>query len=230
MAKRIEKEKALVLRQRGMSYKEILKEIPVSKGTLSLWLRDYPLSQKRLREVRDWNKERIEKYKATRKKQKEVLFESVYWDEFKKIKPLLQNDYLAGLFLYWGEGGKTKESWSSVSNTDPAIIRFFVHWFTKYFGFTQSKMKISLHLYADMDIRKEIHFWSHYLNIPHKQFRMPHIKKSKRVGLSYHTKFNHGTCNLIVGNAILTRKILMGVRVLQDHFGESKAHRRVAQR
>lgn len=224
MAKRKEKEKALLLRKRGMSYKQILKEVDVSKGTLSSWLRDYPLSQERLRAVRDWNKERIEKYKKTRKRQREALFENVYQSEFKKIKPLLSNDYLAGLFLYWGEGGKTKDSWSSVSNTDPAIIRFFVSWFTKHFGFEKSKMKISLHLYADMNTDQEMAFWSNYLDMSRKQFRKPHIKKSKRAGLSYRSKFNHGTCNLIVGNAILTRKILMGVRVLQNHFGKAGKH------
>jgi orotate phosphoribosyltransferase-like protein len=46
MPKIKEKEKAVKLRKRGFSYSEILKEIPVAKSTLSLWLRDIGLAKK----------------------------------------------------------------------------------------------------------------------------------------------------------------------------------------
>jgi len=41
-----EKEKAIKLRKRGFSYSEILREIPVAKSTLSLWLRSVGLAKK----------------------------------------------------------------------------------------------------------------------------------------------------------------------------------------
>ena len=39
------KEKAIKLRRRGYSYREIMREIPVAKSTLSEWLRSVGLSK-----------------------------------------------------------------------------------------------------------------------------------------------------------------------------------------
>ena len=43
--KKKEKAAAIRLRKKGLSYKEILEQVPVAKSTLSLWLRDIPLDQ-----------------------------------------------------------------------------------------------------------------------------------------------------------------------------------------
>ena len=67
------KEKVLAMRLKGMSYSQIKSEIKVSKSTLSLWLQKYPLSEKRIRELRDWNPQRIEKCRIT-KENKRNLF------------------------------------------------------------------------------------------------------------------------------------------------------------
>ena len=40
------KEKAVKFRKQGLSYSEILKQIPVAKSTLSLWLKSVNLSNK----------------------------------------------------------------------------------------------------------------------------------------------------------------------------------------
>ena len=41
-----QKDKAILLKKEGLSYSEILKEIPVAKSTLSLWLYTVGLSKK----------------------------------------------------------------------------------------------------------------------------------------------------------------------------------------
>ena len=43
-----EKQRALALRRQGWSYNDILKEVGVSKSTLSLWLRDVPLADEQI--------------------------------------------------------------------------------------------------------------------------------------------------------------------------------------
>lgn len=44
-AKLEEKKKAIILRKKGFSYTEIIKEVAVSKSSLSLWLSKYPLTK-----------------------------------------------------------------------------------------------------------------------------------------------------------------------------------------
>lgn len=219
MAKFKEKQIALELRKSGKSYSQIKQILKVSKSTLSLWLKDFPLSQNRIRELRDWNQERIEHYRETRNKKREELLKEIYKKEQKEILPISKRDlFIGGLFLYWGEGGKTSLSDLTLSNTDPAIIKAFVRWAGKCLNFDRKKIKIRLHLYLDMNIKKEIDFWSKALKINISQFRKPYIKKSNRNSITYKNGHGHGTCNVIIGNAILAKRVLMGLEVIKNYF------------
>lgn len=219
MAKFKEKALALKLRREGKSYSQIKLALKVSKSTLSYWLRDLPLSKQRIRELRDWNEVRIERYRETRRRTKEVLLKKIYAEERFKILPLSKRDlFIAGLFLYWGEGSKTNDGQISISNTDPAVIKMALNWFQKILLIPKEKINIKLHLYTDMDVDREALFWSHSLKIPLSQFKNPYIKKSNREGITYKVGFGHGTCNLIVGNATLNKKVIMGLKVIRDYF------------
>jgi len=67
MARKKDKQKALEMRKRGMSYSQIRERVSVSKSTLSKWLQDFPLSENRMKELRDNNPKRIERFRATMK-------------------------------------------------------------------------------------------------------------------------------------------------------------------
>jgi len=83
MTRLIDRRRTLELGKQGKSYSQIKAILKVSKSTLSLWLQDYPLSEKRLRELRDWNQSRIENYIETRKRQRETILNDIY-NVFKK--------------------------------------------------------------------------------------------------------------------------------------------------
>src|SRR5438093_9336309 len=54
-SKRLERERAIDLRRRGLSYSEIREHVPVAKSSLSLWLRSVGLLE--------WQQERLSKRK-----------------------------------------------------------------------------------------------------------------------------------------------------------------------
>ena len=219
MAKIKEKELALQLRKQGRSYNQSKKEVGVSKSTLSIWLKNLPLSRKRLKELRDWSQIRIEKYRATRSKQREGILNTIYNEQKKAIFPISKRElFISGLFFYWGEGGKTVLSQLSFSNTDPSAIRAFVSWLEKCLNVKKEKVKIRLHLYENMDIGSETNYWKKIIGVSQNQFRSPYIKKTKTHSISYGNGYNHGTCNIILGNAILSKRVLMAIKALRDHF------------
>jgi transcriptional regulator with XRE-family HTH domain len=215
MAKINLRQQALTLRKKGYSYKQIQSKIVVSKSTLSLWLRDFPLSEKRLRDLRDFSEVRIEKYRQTMQNKRSKRLEEVYLNVSKDIGKLTYKErFIAGLCLYWGEGGKTKWSELSMSNTDPSVLIFFISWL-ELIGGEKSKIRIRLQLYKDMDIKKEIDYWSKILRISKGQFRAPYIKKSNRSELTYKSKYTHGTCNVLYGNRDLTEKVFMSMEYIR---------------
>jgi uncharacterized protein YjcR len=107
MARIKDKQKALTLRAKGYSYSQIKEKLGIGKGTLSGWLADYPLSDERIKELRDNNPRRIENYRNTMQKKKKARLSVVYNNVSKDIGEFSKRDlFIAGLFLYWGRGNK----------------------------------------------------------------------------------------------------------------------------
>lgn len=218
MARKKDKEKAIQLRLEGKSYGEIGKKLAVGKGTLSSWLSDYPLSAKRLRELRDCNQKRIENFRETMRRKRDVRLQSVFKKVTNDIKSLSRREaFLAGLFLYWGEGMKTDRYVTSLANTDPRMIRFFLVWLRKL-GVNENKIHIRLQLYSDMDIEKETTFWARELKIPRRFFSKPYIKKSRLADLSYRGGYGHGTCNVIYRDRDMSEYVRMGMKYIRDMY------------
>lgn len=219
MARKKDREKALILRKNGKSYSQIKKILKVSKSTLSAWLKDYPLSEERIRELRDHNAQRIEKYCRTRRRKKEERLNKCFKEEKKIIFPINEKEiYLAGLFLYWGEGAKTRWVELALSNTDPAVIKFFIFWLTSSLKVPREKLTVRLHLYKDMDVNSEIKYWSKNLCFPVEQFKKSYIKNTLLKDINYKGGYGHGTCNLRVGNARLSEKVHMAMKAIAEKF------------
>lgn len=218
MARFEDHNKALILRKEGMSYSQIKNTLNVSKSTLSCWLRKYPLSKERISELRDTNEQRIERFRETMRQKKDKRLACYYQQQKKLIFPIKKRElFICGLFLYWGEGSKGYTI-VGVSNTDPAMIRFFIKWLTVCFAVPRSRLSAQLQLYSDMDVEKEINFWSDSLDIPRCQFIRPYIKENFRTQISHKGGFGHGTCNLRVCDARMSEMILMAIKSIADEY------------
>ncbi len=210
--------RAIELRKLGWSYPEIKNELGVSKGSLSLWLRNYPLTRDQLSKYKnDRESRRVENYRNTCEQKRRSKLDGYYDQERARLLPLSKRELcLAGLMLYWGEGLKANWSTVSISNTNPRMIVFAKRWLTDSLGVRVDKLIVRLHIYSDMDSSAEHGYWSKLLEIPLTQFRKPYIKQSMRIGISEKGGFGHGTCDLTVHNAVLKKRIMMGIKVISD--------------
>lgn len=221
MAKPELKEKAIKLRKGGKSYSQIKQEVDVSKGTLSRWLSDYPLSEERIRELRDNNPRRIEKYRETMRQKRESEMQSYYEDAKADIKESASQLLVSGFYLYWAEGTKSSRYRVSVSNTDPAMLRFFITWLEEL-GADRKKISIALHLYNDMRPKDEIAFWSDYLSLELDQFQEPYIKESQLEDRTYDMEHDHGTCNVFYYKKEIAYYVHGGIKYLQELHGKKQ--------
>lgn len=222
MAKYKEKSEAIKLRKKGMSYSQIKEKLGIGKGTLSDWLKDYPLSNKRIKELRDNNPQRIEKYINTMRKKREDKFSIAFEKAKNDIGKITERElFIAGFFLYWAEGGKTRRNSVIFSNTDPSMVAVYLRWLS-LLKISKDKLKFRLHLYKDMDESKEIGFWTKKLGVKKEQFKKVWVKDSKMSDLSYKNNFGHGTCNVILYNTQLAMYILMGIKFIANVVGIGK--------
>jgi hypothetical protein len=218
MAKKILKEEAISMRMKGFSYSDIKNKIGVSKSTLSLWLRDFPLDETRIKELRDNNPKRIERYRNTMRQKKENRLSEFYKKAEDEVGLFSKRDLLVGgIFLYMGEGSKTTKGTTAVTNTNPKILKLFIKWLNLH-NVKKEKIKVQLHLYSDMDPKKQVAFWSKELAIPITQFRKPHIKKSTTDKISYKGQFGQGTCTVLYEDIALHYLTLSYVRYVQENL------------
>lgn len=210
--------KALELRKKGMSYSQIKDILDVSKSSLGLWLQNLPLSEERIKELRDKNPIRIEKFRNTMRLKRENRLHNLYKLERSKLIPLSKRELLiGGLFLYWGEGAKTKPFETSLSNTNPQIIIYFIFWLTNIIGVPKEIIRIRLHLYSDMNEKQEKAYWAKQLNLPPNQFYKSYIKQTTLRAIKFKT-FGHGTCNIRLGSRDITEKILTNIKIIADEY------------
>jgi transcriptional regulator with XRE-family HTH domain len=210
MARKEDKNKAIKLRKQGMSYSQIKREIGISKGTLSGWLKDMPLSQNRILSLQK-NEAVIEKIRVAKMKTRAQRLDQVFKIVSNDISKVSHRElFIAGFFLYWAEGGKTTRYTTTLSNTDPAMIRAFLKWVTAL-GMPEERLYIRLHLYTDMDEATEITYWSKELKVSKKIFKKSYVKKSRLSELTYITR-GHGTCNVIVSGREISEYVQQGLK------------------
>lgn len=210
--------RALELRKRGWSYSAIKKELGIAKSTASAWLNKYPLTHEQLGKLQFHNEHRIEAFRATMAKKKQKLFDEEVVKQEKIIGNLTEKElYLCGLALYWGEGGKTRYSELTFSNTDARMIKFMLTWLKRCIHYPQERIRVHLHLYKDMEIETEIKYWMLVTGLDKRQFTKPYIKKTTLRGLTYKSR-GHGTCNLIARGLQYARPVLAGMEVMAQFY------------
>lgn len=206
---------AIKLRLLGQSYSDIRTRVAVSKSTLSLWLRNYPLSPGQLNKLMTRKRVvQIERFRTAMKNKREIRMGEEYLRVKAELYPLTERDFLiAGLFLYLGEGAKSSYSRIQILNSDPNIIKFCVFWLTKILKINKDKLRIQVHLYKDMDISNELIFWQKTTSLSRNQFIKPYIKKTSSQKID-HPSFGHGTCNVYTHQVELKQKIISGIQLI----------------
>ncbi|PIR73353.1 MAG: hypothetical protein COU40_02980 [Candidatus Moranbacteria bacterium CG10_big_fil_rev_8_21_14_0_10_35_21] len=174
--------KALLLREKGFSFKEISEKLGISKSTASLWVRDVILSKKAKNRIHELSVAGRKKGNEVKRKKWEIESDAIK----KKVKKYFSdighskiNPKIACALLYWGEGTKYEGN-SSVSfmNADPKMIKYFLYVFRKSFNLNEKKFRALVHLHEYHDVEKQLKFWSNITKIPVAQFNKSYLKKN----------------------------------------------------
>lgn len=167
MAKIEDRKKAILLRKEGKTYGEILKEIGVSKSTLSLWLRSVGLAKKQKQMITEKRRVAQRKGAAARRTQRIERTEIIVEKARVEIGELSARELLqAGAILYWAEGNKEKEyrhgTGMDFANTDPRMISFYIRWLKVCCGVPENDIyaHLYIHEYQKKQVKKAVEFWS----------------------------------------------------------------------
>jgi len=169
------KSKIIALRKSGKTYTEICKivDTKISKGTLSDWCGNIPLSLRQKQRVAYLIKKGASKGRATAlviNKLKREKYLQALITKNKHLASLLENGDIAKIALatlYLGEGAKWRgHSGLTLGSSDPDIIHFYLNLLKKCYGITPERLHCRISYRADQNIMKLTKFWSCYTGIP----------------------------------------------------------------
>lgn len=228
MSKIKEKEKARILRKKGFSYSEILKEISVSKSTLSLWLRSIGLAKEQKQRLTEKRLAAALRGAKAKKEQRLAITKEIKDRARKEVGRLSKRElWLIGTALYWAEGAKQKDHNVSqkvrFSNSDPTMIRVFLKWIRDICGISRSEItfRIALHETAIDRLTEVKKYWSNITGFPINNFQRIDWKKNKintkrkNIGNKY-----YGLLNVYIESSTnLNRKIDGWIEGIYNHCG-----------
>lgn len=176
--------KALELRRKGKSIRDIARILSISPATVSAWCKSITLSSEQLVKLLK-SKSRINhlrKLAKTKRQQTKIRISKLIQESSQEIKSLTDREFfLTGLSLYWAEGFKSlKEKRLGFCNSDPKMIKFMIKWFKKSLKIKSEDFLLRTEFNESHKNRTEEikNFWSRVTNISNEQFEKPFYHRS----------------------------------------------------
>lgn len=202
------KEKVIKMRQSGKSLEEIKYVTEISKGTLSMWLKNITLDDRAVKRL-------LSRQIEGRKKVSEILSRKriIRKEEAKqKARETLtrlplstkEQDKLTCALIYYCEGTKSDQR-VGFTNSDPELMRSFLSLLRKGFELDESRFRACIHLHSYHDEKVQKAFWSRTMNIPEENFIKSYKKKE---GGLYIRKDYPGCATVRYHDAALARELL----------------------
>ena len=219
------KTKAFELRRKGLSYSEILKEIPVAKSTLSLWLRSVGLSKRQKQRLTEKKLSAMRRGADTKRQQRLDAIEQTYKETKKDIKLLTKKDlWLAGIMLYWAEGSKQKKGNVSqgalFSNSDPLTIQLYVKWLKEILGIINEDIMVELYIHETGNVNRALQYWSKILSCDKSRFKVYFKKNKIRTNRQNTSGSYYGLIRIGVRrSSMLNRKIFAWIGHITKYWG-----------
>lgn len=185
-----EKEYAIRLRHEGKTMNEIAAQVGVAKSSVSLWVRDLPISSKARARITSLQTagQRASQQTHFAKTRRNLAFAK---EEAEKIiRTVVVTPDVALLccaLLYWCEGAKDKNDKTfTFSNSDGQMVRAFMKLMRHSIVLDERKFRARMHLHEYHNETLQRKSWSEITGIPEQQFSKtywkPHTAKTIKDG------------------------------------------------
>lgn len=111
------------------------------------------------------------------------------------------------LGLYLGEGSKSPERCKvALGNSDPLIIRVFIRFLKELCGVKETKIKLELNIYNDINQKAALDYWLMVTELSLSNFYKPFVRESRKGSYKHWSRF--GTLTVSVNNQKLFSTIM----------------------
>lgn len=208
MAKPHLREQARELRRQGLSIREIMNETGASKGSISMWVRDIPLTKEQTqrleqRKSRGSTHGQREGAKANRRyaMEKRKAYQEAGRLKAREGRPL----HAMGCMLYWAEGAKGKNTLNFV-NSDTNMMRFYIRFLREELNVHNHEIALHIICHSNdiLEVSRIEQFWLDLFQLPPSCLRKTVYKVGSN---SRHNILTNGVCSIRVYKTELVQHV-----------------------
>ena len=216
-----ERARAIALRKQGYSYSDILKEVPVSKSSISIWLQDLKLTDQEKKSLKNRRESNISLgriragavLRQNRLERERLLFLTAK-EEFKTWAD--DPFFHVGIALYWAEGAKRNSAFMFV-NSDSEMMALMVLWIESFLKIDRKTLKYRLFIHKPYAHENCEAWWAGELKVPLSSFQKTIYKPT---GLLVKKRPNYKGCLRIEMSLKYLRIMQFWQNLLIGHHGK----------
>jgi transcriptional regulator with XRE-family HTH domain len=215
-----EVQKAIELRKKGYSYKDIMAEVTLSKSTLSNYLKDLPLTEdekKYLKSRTDGNISRGRIKASSANHMRRVVRDGFLFKEAREefIRLSKEKFFHIGIALYWAEGAKRNTSFAFI-NSDVEMISMMASWIEQFLLVPRKDIYARLYTHKPFASENSEEYWAQVSGIPIKNFKKTIYKPT---GKLVKKRPNYRGCLRIeLGKVVYLRKLIYWQKMLVEYY------------
>jgi hypothetical protein len=181
-AKTSDRHRAIELRKQGLSYKDIRKQVPVAKSSLSMWLSDLPLTLEEKRYLKTRNDKNISRGRinaATALRRNRLIRDRELLQQARAefYRYMHHPLFFTGIALYWAEGSKRSNVFH-FTNSDVDMVNLIINWVIKFCVYQRNDLSLRLYIHRPFANDRCEEFWSRHTRIPLSNFKNTVYKPS----------------------------------------------------
>ena len=208
--KTVERERARSLRRElGLPVKEIARRVGVSVGSVSVWVRDVPLTPEQQAALDARNPVRSGQRKGAEinaRRRREARREAQ-----RHGRALARRDdpgFAGGCMLYWAEGAKNRNN-VILCNADADLLDTFLTFLRRHYGVADEQVAFAVNCFLGngKSIGEIETWWLDRLELPITCLRKPVINRASSASQRKRRTLVHGTGRLVVHSTFIVQSI-----------------------
>jgi transcriptional regulator with XRE-family HTH domain len=208
-------------RNEELSLNEICRRLGVSKGSVSVWVRDIELTPEQKAELERQHYAYRAQANGGATNARKFRDIRIQYQEQGRAKARERDPlHIAGCMLYSGEGTKHKNR-LALTNSDPDMMKFYVRFLREGLHVQDEEMTLHIHCYVGNNIDQEQieAFWLELLGLPRTCLRKTMVNFQPSSSDQKGRKLLYGVCKLAVGRTQLVQHVLGAI---QEYTGIDK--------
>ena len=202
----------------GWPMNKIASELHVAKSTVSLWVRDVPVTPDQVERLKQQNPAFNAQLRGqNRRREQARTIRMGYQQEGRERARNHDPLHAQGCMLFWAEGSRRRNS-VILTNSYPDMLAFFLRFLRTCYGVSDRRIRLSCNCFLNNGLsRTQIEsYWLDYLELPREALCKTIINRLSRASGGTKRTLPYGTARVTVHSTEIVQSIYGAIQEYAD--------------